>query len=365
MKTLLLFGAIALSINSFAQNVNIPDANFKYYLVWNTPINTNGDSEIQISEAADYTGSIECSNKNISDLTGIEAFTNLTYLDCSNNSLASLDLTQNIDLSFLSCYNNQITSLNVTENILLCCLYCGNNQLTSLDVTQNIDLLYFTCEKNQLTSLDVTQNPVLDIFGCGWNQLTSLDVTQNSVLNRLGLVHNQITVLDVTQNTILYSLQCEFNQLTSLDVTQNSDLSALNCHDNQFTSLDLSQNPALTFLKCWNNELVCLNLKNGNNHNMMYYNFVCTYNPNLTCIEVDDVAYSNTNWTNIDPQTSFSTNCNNACSSSTVDINELSNTPKQLIKITDLIGRETTFKPNTPLIYIYSDGTAEKVFKVE
>lgn len=35
------------------------------------------------------------------------------------------------------------------------------------------------------------------------------------------------------------------------------------------------------------------------------------------------------------------------------------------IKITDLIGRETTFKPNTPLIYIYSDGTAEKVFKLE
>jgi len=36
-------------------------------------------------------------------------------------------------------------------------------------------------------------------------------------------------------------------------------------------------------------------------------------NPNLTCIEVDDVAFSTVNWTNIDPQTSFSTDCMNSC----------------------------------------------------
>ena len=47
-----------------------------------------------------------------------------------------------------------------------------------------------------------------------------------------------------------------------------------------------------------------------------------------------------------------------------IENNTLSTT-KQLIKITDLVGRETTFKPNTPLIYIYSDGTAEKVFKLD
>ncbi len=38
---------------------------------------------------------------------------------------------------------------------------------------------------------------------------------------------------------------------------------------------------------------------------------------------------------------------------------------KELIKIVDLMGRETEDKPNTLLIYIYSDGTTEKVFRVE
>lgn len=38
---------------------------------------------------------------------------------------------------------------------------------------------------------------------------------------------------------------------------------------------------------------------------------------------------------------------------------------KTLVKIVDLMGRETEFKPNTTLIYVYSDGTTEKVFSVE
>jgi len=36
-----------------------------------------------------------------------------------------------------------------------------------------------------------------------------------------------------------------------------------------------------------------------------------------------------------------------------------------LLRIVDIMGRETNDKPNTLLIYIYSDGTTEKVFRVE
>ena len=37
---------------------------------------------------------------------------------------------------------------------------------------------------------------------------------------------------------------------------------------------------------------------------------------------------------------------------------------KELVKIMDHLGRETEFKANTPLIYVYSDGTTEKKFTV-
>ena len=212
MKTTLLSLTIIFFANLFAQNVSIPDANFKTYLINNTLINTNGDNEIQVSEATSYTQSVYCPSLGITDLTGIEAFTNITEL------------------------------------------YCGFNQLTSLDV---------------------------------------------------------------------------------------------------------SQNTALVYLYCYSNQLTCLNVKNGNNQNFIFFNGGS--NPDLQCIQVDNAAYSSTNWTYIDPTATFNENCPSDFGTSVAGINEL-NSSKSIIKILDLMGRETTFKTNTPLIYIYDNGSVEKVF---
>ena len=84
-KQLLLLASILSCLFSFAQIVNIPDANFKAYLVGNPAINTNGDNEIQLSEANGFNGRISCDNSNIADLTGIENFINISELNCSNN----------------------------------------------------------------------------------------------------------------------------------------------------------------------------------------------------------------------------------------------------------------------------------------
>ena len=94
-----------------------------------------------------------------------------------------------------------------------------------------------------------------------------------------------------------------------------------------------------------------------------HINFIEFYsfnNPNLTCINVDDTAWSATNWianTNIDAQHYFSNNC------STTAIEEHT-TNKELLKITDLLGRETK-QINQPLFYIYDDGTVEKKIIIE
>jgi len=69
MKRILIL--LCLPLMTLGQNVNIPDTNFKAWLVGNNLINTNGDTEIQVSEATAFSGTINCSNMNISDLTGI------------------------------------------------------------------------------------------------------------------------------------------------------------------------------------------------------------------------------------------------------------------------------------------------------
>ena len=38
---------------------------------------------------------------------------------------------------------------------------------------------------------------------------------------------------------------------------------------------------------------------------------------------------------------------------------------KEVIKVVDILGRETTIQPNMLLIYIYSDGSASAVIQVD
>src|SRR6185295_6407536 len=68
--------------------------------------------------------------------------------------------------------------------------------------------------------------------------------------------------------------------------------------------------PSLVQLYCYTNQLTSLNVQNGNNTN--FVSFDATNNPSLTCIQVDDAAYSNNTplWTaGKDPGATFSTNC--------------------------------------------------------
>ncbi|PLW94359.1 MAG: hypothetical protein C0592_03120 [Marinilabiliales bacterium] len=48
-----------------------------------------------------------------------------------------------------------------------------------------------------------------------------------------------------------------------------------------------------------------------------------------------------------------------------VMIKAADNTQRELIKIIDFMGRETEYRPNTPLIFIYSDGSRERVLNFE
>ena len=62
----------------------IPDNNLKTYLLAN--YDDDGDGAISVQEADNVT-LVNCSSKGITDLTGLEACTNLTYVNCANNSI--------------------------------------------------------------------------------------------------------------------------------------------------------------------------------------------------------------------------------------------------------------------------------------
>ena len=269
----------------FAQTVSIPDTNFKNALLSYSPsIDTNGDGEIQLTEAQAVT-QLDLREKSIQSLTGIESFINLTLLNCSKNQLTSLDVSQNTTLSYLSCSENQITG--------------------SLDLSNNPGLTSIYCSKNQLTSLDVTSCTVLDRLDCDQNQLSSLDLSQNVALGGIHCQNNQLSSLDVSQNINLRYLYCAANPLGTLDLSSNTLLQQLFCWSNQLTELDLSNNPAMFQLDCSFNQLKHLYIKNGailNSNDYFHFNdnpgieFICIDEAELPVIEakLNEYGYTNT-----------------------------------------------------------------------
>lgn len=245
----------------------------------------------------------------------VKVNTALVKLDSGSNKYTSLDVNTNTALTFLGCNTSQLTTLDVSRNTALTLLDCRENKLTSLNVSANTALGFLDCSTNQLSTLNVSTNTALYGLYCSTNQLTSLNVSTNTTLNRLGCFSNQLTVLDISNNTALNYLNCKINKLKTLDTNKNIALNNLYCHQNQISILDLSKNTTLTTLNCSGNQLTILNLKNGNNNNFdpstninAYINF--TNNPNLTCIQVDDKVYADSNWpTQKDATASYDTNC--------------------------------------------------------
>tara|TARA_B100001093_G_scaffold508406_1_gene570541 strand:+ start:529 stop:1230 length:702 start_codon:yes stop_codon:yes gene_type:complete len=150
MKKLLLI-LLCLPFIGFGQNVNIPDANFKSYLVGNALINTNGDGEIQLIEANAFNSRIECPFLNISDLTGIEEFSSLTELNCRGNQIPIIDVSNNTSLTFFDCSYNQLTDIDISSNPNVDTFICNSNfQLISLDIknSNNINMIYAIMTQN-------------------------------------------------------------------------------------------------------------------------------------------------------------------------------------------------------------------------
>ncbi|MBQ7009237.1 MAG: leucine-rich repeat domain-containing protein, partial [Ruminococcus sp.] len=203
---------------------NFPDEVFRNYVKENNDINQNGLlSATEISSVE----TIYVSNKSISDLKGIEYFTALRFLNCFNNNLTSLDVSNNTALTTLYCHKNNLTSIDLSKNTALDTLLCYNNNLTSIDVSKNTALEDLYCYNNNITSLDVSENTALTDLYCENNQLTSLDVSNNTALIYLSCENNNLTSLDVSKNTALEDLYC-YNNTYNISLQNGTfDLSIL------------------------------------------------------------------------------------------------------------------------------------------
>jgi hypothetical protein len=121
--------------------VYFDDMEFKELLLSNFDINTNKDNEISIEEATLYKEEIDVSFNNIKSITGIEKFINITTLQCNNNNIGTLNVSNNVNLKYLDCGNNPFFEINLTENNKLTHLDIRTTNISTLDLSKNINLM--------------------------------------------------------------------------------------------------------------------------------------------------------------------------------------------------------------------------------
>ena len=343
MKKKLLYLLLLVAGAAQAQDVTIPDTNFKNKLLQadtdnfialdaagnRIKIDVNNDGEIQQTEAL-LVYKLDVGLSNISSLAGLESFVNLNNLNFRHNQVTSLVLNLP-NLLQVSAESNQLTSLDVTGSPLLESIVCRNNQLASLDVSLLSNLKTLFCNNNQLTTLNVLGLSNLEYLECSNNQLTVLDVATLTSLESLFFNYNQVATvtigplsnlttlgysgntqmvnfdlspyinltvlycrdlglnsLDLTGFTSLTALYCSGNPLTSLITNDLTSLSFLECNNTLLTELDLSHSPGLYYLHVKNNSL--LTFINLHNNGLIEYPFECQFqnNPNLQLMCVDE-----------------------------------------------------------------------------
>jgi len=95
-------------------------------------------------------------NNDLLPLIYFDSNRKLEYVSCHDNDILSTIKVKGADaLKYLNCSNNNLNELDVSENPLLENLYCQDNQLSGLDLSLNSNLAFLKCNDNALEYLNL------------------------------------------------------------------------------------------------------------------------------------------------------------------------------------------------------------------
>ena len=160
--------SISIIINSdltitanFLPKTQLNDSSFEKYLI-EIGIDDILDGFVDTKKCLSVT-SMDLSNKNIRDLTGLNVFKNLKVLVADNNFLENIDLSQNDKLEILSLSNNNLENIDLSSLPSLALLNLSSNNFNSLDVSSSSNLYNLDIRKNpNLNCIKVSSTQIVD-----------------------------------------------------------------------------------------------------------------------------------------------------------------------------------------------------------
>lgn len=229
----------------------------------------------------------------------------LTYLDCNDNQLSSLDLRGCYNLKYLTCDNNQLSQLDLKDCTELEKLHCINNKLTALNLNSYHSLSDIEISNNPFQRLDFSDCPKLNedcigkIISVGRSSDAFINLSNNSTIYRIysrwidgrasldlnnctnltyvnirgeGIGKGGFRELNVSGCITLDTLVCSYSELEKLNVDGCQRLSRLECEHSLLRSLDVSSCSSLKYLSCSSNRsMTSINLRN----NHVFDEFYC------------------------------------------------------------------------------------------
>lgn len=190
--TLPAVAATPLAPRSYEGSVNITEAfrdqKLQSWLLNAANLGGAGADGVLTQEERMAVTQLDLSGLGLTSLEGLGAFPNLQSLNCSNNNLTELDVSQNPRLTMLSCVSNRLTSLDLSANKDLEYLNCNFNRIGPLDLTGHNKLKALFCEMNQMGELTLTGCTELKTLYCRNNNLEQLLLTDNTKLEGGGFV---------------------------------------------------------------------------------------------------------------------------------------------------------------------------------
>ncbi len=306
---------------------NFPDDSFRAFISDN--LDWNHDGLLTEQEIIGVTA-IDVSNMGIKSLKGIEYFTALVYLTCTNNELAELDLSKNVNIYGVASQNNKLESINLANCLKLFQIWLDNNKLSSLDFADCHALNILSCKNNLITTLDLRRQANITDLQCDegveirysdtpggseilidannfpddafrkfivdnfdWDKSSSLSDSEIAAITGIkavnmgikslkGIEHftaleyltcadNELEEIDLSGNPNFIGLAANNNKLKRVNVSNNPKLYQIWVNNNKLTALDFSHNPELAIIDCSKNFLTELDISENANLRELYF----------------------------------------------------------------------------------------------
>ncbi len=204
--------------------------------------------------------SLSCRDNDLTHLN-VQRQKKLEILDCSNNRLKSIDVSENKNLKRLYADNNELLSLNMGNVNSLEELFCSHNKIGSIDLTHCQNIKRISLHHNALNVINIQNARQLLSLDITKNRIQEIDLGNNSFLKWFSCVDNRIETLGLEHNTAIEELYCGDNKIKRLDLQHLSKLKILNCKLNAIDALDLHNNKNLEELYCFDNHIQTLILE--------------------------------------------------------------------------------------------------------